>query len=1422
MHDIDDVGNVLVRVRHLLGDRALAAGLNFHAAVAQFLDHVLSLARLLGFLSAHVPSRTVTGASKRLPHGAVRADGEIGVSPHVARNEDGLADAAVGLGDVFAARTEGARGALAVHAHAPLFAVYFVCLELGDVVADIIDRANARLTGGNVERLHHGLLGEVHDDLPVREGVIRRAAHGAEIRLSLSAGDRRAGELPVRDGDVVFFRRLLGDLQIIVADLVPESPRPAVDQDDDAVGFQPEHARGIGMENLVDASDFKEMIARSQRAQLVGPALPGTFVHCGRVGIRNAAVLFDEVELCGRPETVLRGPARALDGDVFQIPAAQLRDRFRGSDTGRNIVEKLLDELTDAGFDVVGVQLRRQQANTAVDVVADATGRDDAVFGVGGTDAADGESIPPVDVGHGEGILHDAGEMRHISDLLQTFILLDAFHHCRAGVYASGYLHAAGFRDLPGIVVELSCLYVHDRIRISYDKSLVSFRAGSGIKNHFTGPAILCVFGMESVPGDRLDLGGGPGHVFIHGDGSHACADSLRHAILHMEADRNDAIHRQPVEQFGEPRVQELFRVFRLHGEDVLINAGVPAVHFRSFRDFGEHQLQHSAGGRDEHVLECVAVSADADVRCVVQFFETSGLRHRSSARDVSMLEYTYRAASRGTTRPFTMENIFDLVPAHVGGYFTTIALFAFAWGDTCSLSFRTCVFCRSRSCFRRWSPEHPARAWLYLRAGIPMDHYRTWFSFLTLAGIFLVGTGADAQTTLRWQHPFPQGNMLMSIAAAPDGSFIVTGRAGTVLRSEDDGATWSHTMFGLTDNVISSSVTHADGFWCVADNGILLHSSDGGRYWDDVHSITAQGLNGVARAGAETVIACGDGGTIIRSTDGGKNWEQVFSGVSGILNDIAFVSDRKGFIVGEAGTLLETDDGGATWTSMRITPPQDLFAIAFADASSGWICGTKGSIYHTVNGGFRWDRQQSGSSRHLNDILPISTSEAWAVGDGGTMLHTTNSGAEWRALPVLLPESVIEGVAWNGSVLLAAGEFGHLLRSTDGGAQWTVINGTTRKSANWTSFATAHDGWCFGQDGMILHTTDGGAHWQEETALLGNSLYGGKAVSADAAWTVGEFGVILHTADGGVTWTQQENAFTNILLAVDFATPEVGWAVGELGMILKTTNGGATWGRQESGTQNYLFGVQAVSEQHAVITGDAGLVLASFNGGATWKRQQTPTGATLYWPRFVSDAEGWIVGEVGTILHTTDAGATWNAQDAGTATALYVIDGAHRDALWAIGDGGTVLRSTNAGTDWQPVYARTNYDLFGLDFVDETHGWISGDYATVLTWQDDASTSVGPSAAAASAPLIRALYPNPLPRDAVLSVELHALSDAASLRIYDMLGRLVLDLSDRSAAPAEREATVHLPVSRLTGAGRYFLVAQHDGRVETRMVIIQ
>src|SRR6266511_2366035 len=182
------------------------------------------------------PARAVAGAAEGVAHRPRRSGEDVGVAPHVPRDEHRLADVPVRSGDARVARAESAGRALAVDEDAAARAVHLVLLVLRDVVADVVEQARAEVALRDPQRVEERAHREPGHHLPVREGEVRGRLHRAEVPAPLVRADRRAGELAIRQRGVVLAvvgepRRERGER--LVADLVPEAARAGVDLEGD-------------------------------------------------------------------------------------------------------------------------------------------------------------------------------------------------------------------------------------------------------------------------------------------------------------------------------------------------------------------------------------------------------------------------------------------------------------------------------------------------------------------------------------------------------------------------------------------------------------------------------------------------------------------------------------------------------------------------------------------------------------------------------------------------------------------------------------------------------------------------------------------------------------------------------------------------------------------------------------------------------------------------------------------------------------------------------------------------------------------------------------------------------------------------------------------------------------------------------------
>lgn len=165
-----------------------------------------------------------------------------------------------------------------------------------------------------------------------------------------------------------------------------------------------------------------------------------------------------------------------------------------------------------------------------------------------------------------------------------------------------------------------------------------------------------------------------------------------------------------------------------------------------------------------------------------------------------------------------------------------------------------------------------------------------------------------------------------------------IGGDAGTILKTEDGGATWldieaTGTVGGSINDIyfIDESVGFICGF------NYFQRTVDGGLTWTDIEGFEAEHamyqLQEMHFEGFNTGWVCGDIGYIYKTEDGGLNWTAQESGTEVSLQGISFVTENYGFACGFDGTIVGTADGGTTWTVSTTDTDEHIMAIDFNDS---------------------------------------------------------------------------------------------------------------------------------------------------------------------------------------------------------------------------------------------------------------------------------------------------------------------------------------------------------------------------------------------------------------------------------------------------------------------------------------------------------
>lgn len=304
----------------------------------------------------------------------------------------------------------------------------------------------------------------------------------------------------------------------------------------------------------------------------------------------------------------------------------------------------------------------------------------------------------------------------------------------------------------------------------------------------------------------------------------------------------------------------------------------------------------------------------------------------------------------------------------------------------------------------------------------------------------------------------------LYAVASNLNGDVIAVGTSGTVVRSADDGVTWTLIDAGVSSAFTLRAVAFSDpsNVWIAGDGGTLFHSTDAGLTW---YNQSVVDTNGVPPAiysltftspttgyfSGEEAVQAGGGfiGVIFQTTDGGQTWqsETLPSPYSALWNALAFNSSGVGLAVNSDGNIMRTTDG-VSWTYVYEPGPvnsEPLFDVAFApDQTDASAVGFANTILQSPDSGQTWNPATPAAGTavfaYYQNVayMPGTSGFGVAVGaqNGPLIVDTADSGMTWTmdypSSQLNRPSgaqqgspTVLNGVACNTTSCVAVGDQG-------------------------------------------------------------------------------------------------------------------------------------------------------------------------------------------------------------------------------------------------------------------------------------------------------------------------------------------------------------------------------------------------------------
>jgi hypothetical protein len=214
-----------------------------------------------------------------------------------------------------------------------------------------------------------------------------------------------------------------------------------MNEDSDLAPMQAERLRRGGVEDGFDLLYLDEVIPRAERADLARATQARALGHGVRACVRQAAIRLGVREIAlGTDPALAHEHPRALGEQAVEIGSREV-EIAAPAGSGWNRTGDLVDERLEAVAEVVRVVRQSEEPHAAVDVVADAAGRDGAVGELHRGDTTHGEPVPLMDVRHGERCAHDPGERGYVLKLLQRPIATHRLEQLAVGEDPRGDAH---------------------------------------------------------------------------------------------------------------------------------------------------------------------------------------------------------------------------------------------------------------------------------------------------------------------------------------------------------------------------------------------------------------------------------------------------------------------------------------------------------------------------------------------------------------------------------------------------------------------------------------------------------------------------------------------------------------------------------------------------------------------------------------------------------------------------------------------------------------------------------------------------------------------------------------------------------------------------------------------------------------------
>ncbi len=261
-------------------------------------------------------------------------------------------------------------------------------------------------------------------------------------------------------------------------------------------------------------------------------------------------------------------------------------------------------------------------------------------------------------------------------------------------------------------------------------------------------------------------------------------------------------------------------------------------------------------------------------------------------------------------------------------------------------------------------------------------------------AGMPPAGTGTD-QPAWRQTH-----GVLLAVARAGN-RLVAVGDRGTVLLSDDVGATWRPVPSG-TDELLTATVfsSPTEG-WAVGQDSTILHTADAGQHWSTQFQAAGsdQALFSVAVLGQGYLAATGAYALMLETTNA-STWTPVrLPNLDEDYHLNCVMQHGADLVVtGEAGHVFIRHN--AAWAPMPVPYAGSQFGCLALPDGSMYSFGLRGSLFVSTPAAPAWKRIDTGEQRSIFGGTILSNGFIGLVGSTGLVMLLDPQTQKLRTLP--------------------------------------------------------------------------------------------------------------------------------------------------------------------------------------------------------------------------------------------------------------------------------------------------------------------------------------------------------------------------------------------------------------------------------------